>query len=76
MVYSMSKLLWVTFGKTESGDDLRLIVWGIKKPTNNQVEAVYKEMYPYEYEEVGYVYWVIDRAFIYDVDSLVKELKK
>lgn len=46
--------MWVSFGLTESGDDLQPIVWD-KKPTDKQVDREYKKLYPDEYEHVGFV---------------------
>jgi hypothetical protein len=57
----MSEKIWVTYGRTESGDDLQVIVWN-RKPTHDEVDAAYKEIYEIEYEEVGFVNWTIETA--------------
>lgn len=53
--------VWVSHGETESGDELDLIVWP-KQPTKAQVETVYREKYPQEYDEVGHVCFKISEA--------------
>ena len=47
---------WVSFGKTESSDDLPVIMWD-GKPTRRMVDKTYKELLPDEYSEVGFVNW-------------------
>jgi hypothetical protein len=46
---------WISYGETESGDDLKPILWD-EKPTDEQVEAAYRDLYPIEFKEVGWVY--------------------
>lgn len=46
--------VFVTYGKTESGDDLPLLVWR-SRPHEETVDAKYRKMLPDEYEEVGFV---------------------
>lgn len=53
--------LWVTYGRTESGDDLTPLVWDYE-PTSEQVDAVYRAQLPDEYEEVGFVCHTTERA--------------
>lgn len=47
---------YATYGRTESGDDLQVIVWD-HVPTDEEVNKIYKEWYPEEYEYVGFVGW-------------------
>jgi hypothetical protein len=48
--------MFVTYGRTESGDDLTPIVWqSTLPPTNEDVEKIYRRLYEEEYEEVGFV---------------------
>lgn len=54
-------MVWITYGKTESSDDLPLVSWK-QKPSDDMVEAKYKELLPEEYEEVGFVNWKLDRT--------------
>lgn len=56
-----SKVVWVSYGQTESGDELDPIVW-CDEPTKAQVEAAYRDKYPVEYEEVGHVCFKIAEA--------------
>lgn len=53
--------MYVSYGRTESGDDLPVIVWR-DKPTDDAVEAAYKELMPYEYEEDCPVSWQLEEA--------------
>jgi hypothetical protein len=53
--------MYVTYGRTESGDDLPVIIWK-RKPSNKKVEAAYKEHVPYEYEAGCPVSWQLDKA--------------
>ncbi|MCP1937371.1 hypothetical protein J2R95_003166 [Bradyrhizobium japonicum] len=53
--------MYVSYGSTESGDDLPVIVWR-RKPSNKKVEEAYKELVPYEYEEGCPVSWQLDEA--------------
>lgn len=48
------KKIWATTGRTESGDDLEILLWD-HKPTDKEVDAYYRESLPEEYEEVGFV---------------------
>ena len=59
------KECWVTYGRTESGDDLVPLVF-LHKPTNEEVEKQYEEIYPDEYEEVGFVGWSLSSTTIQD----------
>lgn len=54
--------IWVTYGRTESGDDLEVIIWGAVKPTDEQVDGEYERLMPTEYEEVGSVNWTLTTA--------------
>lgn len=45
----MSKML-VTYGRTESGDDLPLVIWGSIEPSPEQIAKVLKKLMPYEFE--------------------------
>jgi hypothetical protein len=53
--------IWVSYGKTESGDDLTILLWDVR-PTMAEVDTVYEEIYPEEYDEVGFVNFNIDLA--------------
>lgn len=53
--------LWASTGRTESGDDLRVLIWN-EKPTKEQVDAAYKKLCPIEYREVGFVNHRTDEA--------------
>lgn len=55
----MSQRKHVTYGRTESGDDLPVLIWP-KSPTDEEVDAKYRELLPTEYEEVGFVNWSKD----------------
>jgi hypothetical protein len=52
---------WVTSGTTESGDPIAIFLWD-KMPTRKEVNEVYMELYPEEYEEVGHLYLNIELA--------------
>lgn len=47
--------LWVTTGRTESGDDVGPYVWG-HKPTAKEVKAILRADWPEEFAEVGFVH--------------------
>lgn len=49
---------YATYGTTESGDDLQIVVWN-HLPQTDEIDNLYKEYYPEEYEEVGFVHWQI-----------------
>jgi hypothetical protein len=49
---------YVSFGKTESSDDLPLLMWD-GEPSDEMVDAAYRELLPDEYEEVGFVSWTV-----------------
>lgn len=49
-------MIWVTYGRTESGDDLDLLGWK-HLPTTDEVEAAYRDLYPDEYDIIGFVNW-------------------
>lgn len=51
----MGKKVWVTTGNTESGDDLEILLWD-HEPTDEEVDARYRETNEIEYEEVGFVH--------------------
>jgi hypothetical protein len=46
--------VWVTTGRTESGDDIGPYAWGFE-PTKEEVECRLREDWPEEFEEVGFV---------------------
>ena len=50
--------IYVTHGTTESGDVLQLLLWA-HNPTDEMVEDAYREMYPEEFKEIGFVNWDI-----------------
>ncbi|MBD9542194.1 hypothetical protein IB276_22375 [Ensifer sp. ENS04] len=52
----MSKSKQVTYGQTESADDLPVLIWG-HEPSTEEIDAKYRELLPQEYEEVGFVNW-------------------
>jgi hypothetical protein len=52
---------YLTTGLTESSDKIPSVLWKGRKPTHEEVDAKYKELLPYEYEEVGFVNWDIER---------------
>lgn len=52
---------YVTYGITESGDDIGVIIWR-HPPTVDEVDAAYREIWPEEYEEVGFVNWKLETA--------------
>ena len=51
----------VTYGRTESGDDLPIVVW-LYDPTEDDVNSKYRSMLPQEYEECGGVAWTKTRS--------------
>lgn len=55
----MSQQLWVTYGHTESHDDLPVVIWH-HKPTDEEIDEYYASILPEEYEEVGFVNWTLD----------------
>jgi len=57
--------MFVTYGRTESGDDLTPIVWqSTLPPTNEDVEKIYRRLYEEEYEEVGFVLYYTEEAIL------------
>lgn len=61
--------MWVTYGQTESGDDLDIVGWD-HRPTDYEVENLYRKLYPEEYDEPGFVNWSIDVLMTaYDIVS-------
>lgn len=54
--------MWVTYGRTESGDGLPVLFWGDKEPTAQQIDEAYYGLLPEEYDEVGFVSWTKDEA--------------
>lgn len=70
IIYVMECMtMYVTYGTTESGDDLQVIVWDCC-PTDSEVNEAYSAIYPEEYSEVGFVNWSVQKAVRYDtIDS-------
>lgn len=52
---------WVSYGSTESSDDLPVLLWK-KKPTDKMVERAYRKLLPLEFEEIGFVNWKLSEA--------------
>lgn len=52
---------WVTFGRTESGDDLTPIIWP-ERPSEEAVNEAYEALYPDEFAYVGFVNWTAAEA--------------
>jgi hypothetical protein len=50
--------MWVSSGRTESGDDLMPVIWS-RKPSPEEVDAAYADLYPDE-QEVGGVDWMLN----------------
>jgi len=48
--------IWVTYGKTDSMDDLQIVSWD-HKPTREEGDDMYRKLYPEEFEKVGFVDW-------------------
>jgi hypothetical protein len=55
--------MWVTYGTTESGDDLQVVIWK-KEPLDEAVDNYYQITNEIEYEEIGYVLWKKAKAEI------------
>jgi len=68
--YVKKSKTYVTKGITESSDDLPMILWKGRKPTDEEVDAKYQELLPEEYEDVGFVNWELELF-----DAEVVELK-
>ncbi len=59
----MSNWYWSTFGKTESGDDLPVLLWASEDaPTPEMIDVAYHKLVPIEYEDVGHVCWRLAQA--------------
>jgi hypothetical protein len=56
---------YATYGTTESGDILQIIVWN-HVPLVDEIDKIYEEWYPSEYEEVGFVNWQIMKVEEFD----------
>ena len=54
-----NKGYWVTYGRTESDDDLQVFLWKTK-PTGEMIDEKYSKLNATEFEEVGYVNWVLE----------------
>lgn len=66
----MVNIIAVTYGRTESGDDLPVLLWKYY-PSNEDINIKYKELLPAEFEEIdsegtnwapGFVNWNIEAA--------------
>ncbi len=58
---------WASFGKTESGDDLPVLLWhSNEEPIEGKVDEAYRKLLPIEYEEVGWVVWKLCQAIWVD----------
>jgi hypothetical protein len=54
--------IYISKGRTGSGDEVEVFLWKYR-PTNEEVEALYQQVYAYEYEEDGEgVYFTIEHA--------------
>jgi len=58
ILVSIMKKLWATYGLTDSGDDLPILLWG-HEPSKDEVDARYSAILPDEYSECGGVSWDI-----------------
>lgn len=56
---------YVSFGTTESGDNLVPLIWD-RKPKVKEVDEAYKTLYPDEYEETGGVEHTTMEAVVKD----------
>lgn len=56
---------WISFGTTESGDNLCHIMYD-HSPTKEEVDIAYRNIYPQEYEEVGHVYAYVTQLFTFN----------
>lgn len=65
--------MWVSSGITESGDDLKILIWH-HKPLNDEVNLAYKQLYPTEYEVVGYVNFNITEAIDMENNNVLNPL--
>lgn len=52
---------WASHGRTESGDDLPIVLWD-HPPGDEEVDAWYENWSPEEYSEVGFVLWTVDEV--------------
>jgi hypothetical protein len=52
---------WVTFGSTESGDNITPIIWD-ERPPRHVVDDAYRELYPDEYRYCDGVNWTAAEA--------------
>ncbi len=55
-------MVWASFGKTESGDELPVLLWRGTPPSSAAVDAAYRKLLPIEYEEIGHVLWHLGQA--------------
>lgn len=53
--------IFATYGSTESGDDLPVLLWK-EEPSKDAVNDVYRSILPEEYDEVGFVCWKVMEA--------------
>lgn len=68
----MSEEMWVTYGKTESGDDVQPLVWN-RAPSDIEVDVIYREQLPEEYAEAeGVAYRTVKARTPDDAFALVK----
>jgi hypothetical protein len=59
--------MWIAKGDTESGDELQVLIFELK-PSREEVEKIYRRLYPIEYEEVGFVHFDISEPlYIKDI---------
>lgn len=56
---------WITYGQTESGDALPVLIWWgchHPEPSPEEVDRAYRLRLPEEYIYVGAVHWVLGRG--------------
>jgi hypothetical protein len=58
---SRMKETWVTYGRTESGDNLPVVIWK-HKPTEREINKWYRTWSPEEYKDAGGVSWKLETA--------------
>ena len=44
----MQKVIWASYGQTESGDDIPILLWD-HQPTDEEMHKAYKTLLPAEY---------------------------
>lgn len=57
--------LWASSGQTESGDALTIFLWETE-PSREEVEQVYRDLMPYEFDEEhgpGFVHFDIEQVY-------------